>query len=172
MGGITNIDQGGFGSAAFHSNPDMMRWDPYTGDYGMGFFGHAYAAASYLVDHPDFGWIAFGGEVTSDADTVTIVPHDGARSRLFMAQAGLWLTLDSGKIASARYDLQSGSVTIRLDKADQFTSAARLRIEQTLAAGNHYAPADRMPLVRGAYVIRLSTAPTSFTLRPDVGRSQ
>jgi hypothetical protein len=27
MGGITNIDQEGFASAAFHAWPDMMRWD-------------------------------------------------------------------------------------------------------------------------------------------------
>jgi hypothetical protein len=52
MGGITNIDQQGFGSAAFHSWPDMMRWDALTGDYGMGFYGHAIAAGSYLVNDP------------------------------------------------------------------------------------------------------------------------
>src|SRR3546814_17865146 len=59
MGGITNIDQQGFSSAAFHSWPDMMKWDPYSGDYGMGFYGHAIASATYVVDHPTFGWRGF-----------------------------------------------------------------------------------------------------------------
>src|SRR3546814_15206072 len=63
MGGITNIDQEGFSSAAFHAWPDMMKWDPYSGDYGMGFYGHAIASATYVVDHPTFGWLGFGGDV-------------------------------------------------------------------------------------------------------------
>lgn len=61
LGGITNIDRDGFSSAAFHSAPDMMRWDAYSGDYGMGLFGHAYAAATHVVRGPVLGWLAFGG---------------------------------------------------------------------------------------------------------------
>src|SRR6185312_13632728 len=51
MGSLTNIDRDGFGSAAFHSFPDMMSFDALSGDYGVSFFAHAYATASYLVDH-------------------------------------------------------------------------------------------------------------------------
>jgi hypothetical protein len=166
MGSITNIDRQGFGSAAFHSNPDMMRWDPYSGDYGMGFFGHAYAAATYLVDHPVFGWIGFGGEVRQDSSGVTIVPRDGARSRLFIAPAGLWLTLDSGKIASARFEPRSGRVTLTLDPADRFTPAARLRIERTMDSARNYESANKLPFVRGGYVMRLSAARANLTLFP------
>ncbi|MEO7466945.1 MAG: DUF5695 domain-containing protein, partial [Sphingobium limneticum] len=57
MGGITNIDQQGFGSAAFHSWPDMMKWDAISGDYGMGFYGHAIASATYAVKDKDLGWL-------------------------------------------------------------------------------------------------------------------
>ena len=63
LGGITNIDREGFSSAAFHAWPDMMRWDAYSGDYGMGFYGHAIASATYLVQDPTFGWLAFGGNL-------------------------------------------------------------------------------------------------------------
>jgi hypothetical protein len=164
MGSITNIDRDGFGSAAFHSNPDMMRWDPYSGDYGMGFFGHAYAAATYLVDHPVFGWIGFGGEVRQDASGVTIIARDGARSRLFIAPAGLWVTLDAGKIAAARFDPQSGRVTLTLDPATRITPFARLRVESTTQTARRYAPLRRLPTVRGAYVFRLSAAPASLAL--------
>jgi len=41
MGPLTNIDEKGFASAAFHSFPDRMAFDPYTGDYGPNFLGHA-----------------------------------------------------------------------------------------------------------------------------------
>jgi len=33
-GPLSNIDEKGFASAAFHSFPDRMMFDPYTGDYG------------------------------------------------------------------------------------------------------------------------------------------
>lgn len=166
MGSITNIDREGFGSAGFHSNPEMMRWDPYSGDYGMGFFGHAYAAATYLVDHPDFGWIGLGGEVSQDASGITITPRDGARSRLYIAPAGLWLTLDAGKISAARYDHASGRITLTLDSADRFTPAARIRVERSIDSARNYRPTGNLPLVRGAYVMRLSAARTDLTLVP------
>ena len=153
MGSITNIDRDGFGSAGFHSDPDMMRWDPYSGDYGMGFFGHAYAAATYLVHHPEFGWIGFGGEVSEDSNGITVRPRDGARTRLFIAPAGLWLTLDSGKIAAACYDPATGRVKLTFDRPDQFTKAVRLRIERTVAASPDYRPARKLPAERGAFVL-------------------
>src|SRR3546814_3490713 len=81
MGGITNIDQQGFSSAAFHAWPDMMKWDPYSGDYGMGFYGHAIASATYVVDHPTFGWLGFGGDVDAAKDRISIPPRASARAR-------------------------------------------------------------------------------------------
>ena len=46
MGALSNIDEEGFPSAAFHSYPQNLRWDTYTGDYGPNFFGHAVNAAT------------------------------------------------------------------------------------------------------------------------------
>ena len=155
MGGITNVDREGFASAAFHSQPDMMRWDPYSGDYGMGFFGHAYAAATYLIDDPEFGWLGFGGIAEKRGRAVTIVPHDGARTRLFIAPAGLWLTLDSGKIAAARFDPVSGRVGLTLDRADSVTRSALLRVESTTGLAEPYAPKEPLTQARGGYVVGL-----------------
>ncbi|RKF18921.1 hypothetical protein D6851_14065 [Altericroceibacterium spongiae] len=163
MGGITNIDQQGRASAAFHSWPDMMKWDPYTGDYGMGYFGHAYSAATYLVKHPTFGWLGFGGEVKQTGDAIAVTPKDGARSRLFIAPAGLWVTLEAGKIASARYTPSTGTVTLTLDPATPHTPEARLHIEQTLADGAPYTLSGGQ-LERDAYTVSLSSQPTDITL--------
>ena len=63
-GALSNIDEEGFPSAAFHSFPQNLRWDTYTGDYGPNFFGHAVNAATYVINHPEYGWQAFGGNVT------------------------------------------------------------------------------------------------------------
>src|SRR3546814_12207363 len=81
----------------------MMKWDPYSGDYGMGFYGHAIAPATYVVDHPTFGRLGFGGDVDAAKDRISITPRDSARARLFIAPAGQWITMAAGKIASAIY---------------------------------------------------------------------
>ena len=62
---LSSIDSEGFASAAFHSSPSLLRWDAYSGDYGPNFFGHAVNTATYIVDHPEFGWQAFGGNIES-----------------------------------------------------------------------------------------------------------
>ena len=161
MGGITNIDRDGFASAAFHAWPDMMRWDAYSGDYGMGFFGHAYAAASYLVNDPTFGWLGFGGDVRAAGGAVTIVPKDGARTRLFIAPARAWITLEAGRIARAIYRPATGRITLTLDPATAASPAARLFVE-TGEGG----PAYAVPGVaeRGGHTIALRAAPATIVL--------
>lgn len=166
MGGIINIDQDGFSSAAFHSAPDMMGWDAYSGDYGMGFFGHAYAAATYLVDHPTFGWLGFGGDVTQKAGVVRIAPKDGARTRLFVAPTGAWLTLEAGKIDAAEYRPATGELTLTLAARDAATSTARLIIETATAGKRPYRPVGAVP-ERGAYALPLADKPVTVVLKPN-----
>jgi len=131
MGGITNIDQQGFASAAFHAWPDMMRWDAYSGDYGMGFYGHAYATATYVLNDPTFGWLAFGANLrVADDGRLHITPKDSARTRLFIAPQRIWITLEAGKYDSAVYDPRSGAVTLQLAARTPHTPQARIITER------------------------------------------
>jgi hypothetical protein len=164
MGGITNVDRDGFASAAFHSEPDMMRWDAYSGDYGMGYFGHAYAAATYLLKDATFGWLGFGGTVTRERTAIVIVPRDGARTRLFVAPAGQWITLAAGKIARARWIPAARRIEVTLDPATPATPVARLSVEAP-AGGAAYA-VDRGTAERGFTSIPLSPNATTVTLTP------
>lgn len=137
LGGITNIDQQGFASAAFHAWPDMMHWDAYSGDYGMGFYGHAYATATYVVNDPVFGWLAFGANLRNDNGTLHITPKDSARTRLFYAPNKTWITLEAGKIAGADIDTRSGAVRLHLDPRTPHTHAARVIVERNGARSEH-----------------------------------
>jgi hypothetical protein len=138
LGGITNIDQQGFASAGFHSWPDMMRWDAYSGDYGMGFYGHAYATASYVLNDPTFGWLAFGANLKTGADGVQhITPKDSARTRLFIAPGRIWITLEAGKIDSATYTPQTGAVTLQLAPGTVYTPRARIIVERDGKRSEH-----------------------------------
>src|SRR5204863_118565 len=100
-GSISNIDQEGFASAAFHSFPDTLKWDAYSGDYGPNFLGHALNTGAFLVNHPNFGWQAFGGLVIK-ADTISIVfsVRDTMRRRVYIAPLGTLFTLDAGAFDS------------------------------------------------------------------------
>jgi hypothetical protein len=61
------------------------------------------------VRDPQLGWLGFGGDVTPQGKVIGIVPRDGARRRLFIAPAGLWITLQEGRhIQRATYDTGSG----------------------------------------------------------------
>ena len=168
MGVLTDIDQDGFGSAAFHAFPDMLAHDPYTGDYGSNYFGHAWNTATYIVNHPDFGWLAFGGNLEMHGSSVTVAPLDSARSRVYIAPYGLWLTLDAGRFQSVELDLKTADVRVALAPADEFTSIARLRVERParLKGIADYRPSVTLSKERDAYVVTLGTSPTEIRLRP------
>lgn len=164
MGSLTNIDEEGFASAAFHSFPDAMKWDAINGDYGMSFFGHAVTAASYLVKHPVFGWTGFGGVVKTSGSRVTIAPKDSARRRVFIAPAGLWVTLDAGRIASVAYDTATGKVALTLEAADAQTPVAYVNLETTVKGAKTYALKAEKAL--GAYVVTLGSQAVTEDLIP------
>lgn len=166
MGSLTNIDQQGFASAAFHAFPDMLRFDPYSADYGPNFFGHAILTAAYLVRHPEFGWLSFGGNVREAGDRVIIEPTDSFRSRIYVAPRGLWLTLDAGRFEKLELNAKTGAVRVALGPKEAFTPTALLRIEEPArpAAQGEVAPAGSFPLERGAYRIPLKDQPVWLQL--------
>ncbi len=162
MGAITNIDQEGFASAAFHAFPDMLKFDPLSGDYGPNFFGHAWNTATYIVRHPEFGWLAFGGNVKLAGDLVKVTPLDSFRTRVYVAPAGLWLTLEAGQFDAVEVNAKTGAVRIGLAAADEFTPTARLRLEQpgkTKDAAT-FAPAQALQVERDSYVVSLGAGTT------------
>ena len=166
MGPLTNIGEDGFGSAAFHSAPDMMRFDGYSGDYGMNFFGYAFGTASYLVDHPELGWLCFGCESVPSRQTVRIVPRDGFGMRVFIAPAGLWLTLRSGRFTEVDYAVGSGRVELHFAPGDAHTSDAVLDVETTTRTGRSYRPAVALGHEAGGWRVPLTEQGGTLVLQP------
>ena len=137
LGPLTNIDQQGFASVAFHSFPSTLKWDAYSGDYGPNFFGHAMNTATYLIDHPEFGWQAYGGNVQTEGGWVRVQPRDSFRARVYIAPRGLWLTLDAGTFESVEVSRQSHAVRVSLAPAAAYTPQALLRVEQPAKSRRH-----------------------------------
>jgi hypothetical protein len=168
MGALTDIDQDGFASAAFHGFPDMLKPDPYSGDYGPNLFGHAWNTATYIVNHPEFGWIAFGGNVQTQDNVVTVTPRDSFRARIYIASLGLWLTLDAGEFESVMVNSATGVVRVGLAGATETTPEGLLRIEQParISGVGNYHPATPLQSRRGAYVVPLQKETTWLELNP------
>jgi hypothetical protein len=168
MGALTNIDQEGFASAAFHGFPDMLKFDPLSGDYGTNFFGHAVNTGTYVVQHPEFGWLAFGGNIQELGKSVKVTPLDSFRSRVYLAPFGLWLTLESGEFRSVEIDPKTHTVKIELAPATAYTPAARLRIEQPYQAVGvgSFHPSQQFASERGEYVVPLQPTATFVELAP------
>ena len=168
MGALSNIDQEGFASVAFHSFPDTLRWDAYTGDYGPNFFGHAINTGTYIVNHPEFGWQAFGGNVQADGGTVRVKTLDSFRKRIYIAPLGLYLTLDAGTFSSVVIEPATKTVRVGLDVATQYTPNARLRIEQPakVADVGTFQPVATLRSAHGAFDVPLGVTTTWVALSP------
>ncbi|HZI62198.1 MAG TPA: DUF5695 domain-containing protein, partial [Pyrinomonadaceae bacterium] len=162
MGALSNIDQEGFASAAFHSFPSTLKWDAYSGDYGPNFFGHAFNVATYVIDHPEFGWQSFGGNVRVAGNWVNVRTLDSFRKRVYLAPLGLWLTLDAGTFESVAIDTKSNVVRVTLSRADAFTPNARLRVQQPAKITNvgTYVPRQNFNYERDAFTIPLGSSTT------------
>lgn len=166
MGSISGIGEDGFASAAFHSDPQIMAFDPYSGDYGSNFFGHVWTTGTYLAKDDEFGWLAFGGNLTELGDSLTLEPRDSLRQRVYLAPLGLWLTLDCGQFARVTFNESTHSVQLEFERSDAFTPNALLRIEQSAKVDGVGTIEPREPLkrLRGAYVIPLGSAPVKLDL--------
>ena len=166
MGALSNIDQEGFASAAFHSFPSTLAWDPYSGDYGPNFFGHAFNVATYVVNPPEFGWQSFGGSVRVSGNWVNVEPRDSFRKRVYIAPLGLWLTLDAGTFESVAINTKSQLVRVTLSRADAFTPSARMRVQQpaTIARVGMYATRQSFVNERDAFTIPLGSSTTVIEL--------
>jgi hypothetical protein len=162
MAPLSNIDSNGFAAAAFHSSPSLMRWDTYSGDYGPNFFGHALNTATYIVNQPDFGWLAFGGNLKTRGDRVTVQPLDSFRRRIYIVPAGLWLTLDAGKFDSVEFNSRTKAVRVELTPQTSDTAQARLRVEQPakISGVGTYRPEKSFPNERDAFTIPLGKQST------------
>ena len=165
---LANIDAAGFASYGFNTNPAHLDFDPYTADYGIAFFGYARNAGTYVTRDPEFGWLAFGGDVRPQPDgSVSVIPRDAFRRRVFLAPLGLWLTLDAGAIQGVTLSPATKAVRVTLAPATPDTPTALLRLGETPAGPlpTHFAPVPALPTIRGAYAVPLTSTPTTIVIR-------
>ena len=160
----------------FNSYTETLAWDGYTGDYGLGFSGHAFGASTILLNHPMFGWVSFGGNIIySNSTGVTVQPKDAVRRRVYVAVPGVYITLDAGAITEFTLDPQTGQVRISLadvvsqDLAALPATSAILKYEKTAdVAGAPNVQLDATglePATGGSYIIPFKSGTASLTFQ-------
>ncbi len=170
LGAISNITQDGFAPAAFHSFPQTLKNDGITGDYGTGFLGYAINSSTYLVNSDEFGWLSFGGNSSVKGKWVTVDLTTAARSRVYLAPAGLWLTLDAGRFSSVSYNTATGAVKMVIEKGEPWAPEALLRVSNPSREGNtaKYDTGGLKSNGRDAFVIPVSKKAAVVTLKKVV----
>ncbi|KAI0694411.1 hypothetical protein BC835DRAFT_1005706 [Cytidiella melzeri] len=171
-GAMSNIDQGGFASASFHSFADTLKWDGYSGDYGPNFVGHSLGMGTFIIDHPDFGWQALGGNVVSTSPTVKVQSRDTLRRRVFIAQLGMLFALDAGAFSAVEYNVNTREVTLTVTAAPEGVAEAaaapngRLVVTQTaaIAGVQLLKPTRSLAQDAGAWVIPFQSGTATVTL--------
>ncbi|KAJ7361006.1 hypothetical protein DFH08DRAFT_842837 [Mycena albidolilacea] len=172
-GPMSNIDQGGFAAASFHSFPDTLAWDAYSGDYGPNFSGLAMGTGTTIINHPDFGWQAFGGIVNSTSPAVVVQVRDAVRRRVFIAPIAALITLDAGAFSTVSYTPSTQTVVITVTPApDGATTAAsapnaRLLVSQTatISGVGVLKPTTTFPVDAGAFVVTYQNGVGQITLK-------
>ena len=167
MGAISNITQDGFAPTAFHSFPSTLKNDGISGDYGTGFLGYALNTATYLVNNEELGWLSFGGNCTEKGKWVKTDLTTAARSRVYVAPVGLWLTLDAGRFKSVSYNTATGAVKIVFEAADAINPEAYMHVTTTgkEETARKYITGSLSTNNRGQYVIPLKEKETTITLK-------
>ncbi|KAJ3877368.1 hypothetical protein F5051DRAFT_408742 [Lentinula edodes] len=171
-GPLSNIDEEGFASASFHSFADTLAWDAYSGDYGPNFSGHSMGMGTFIINHPDFGWQAFGGNIVATSPAVQVQIKDSVRRRVFIAPLGALLSLDSGAFSTISYNPTAKTVTVTITPvADGTTGAAsapvgRLVIAQSapVAGVGLLKPTSSLATDAGAFVIPFTNGVGTVTL--------
>lgn len=161
-GPLSNIDSGGFASAAFHTWPDTMAWDGYSGDYGPNFVGLALGSGTYVVNDATLGLVAFGGTLTGSSNSWAVVPKDAVRRKVFIAQLGYKFTVDAGAIASVKYSNGAVQLTIAPSVTTVSTMATAsstiVRITKTAQVGSvGNAVVSGLTALRGGWAVNLES---------------
>ena len=165
-GPVSSINEDGFASASFHSWPDTLKWDGYSGDYGPNFVGLVLGTGTYVVQDSVFGLVAYGGVLTSSGTSVSVQTADPVRKRIFIGPLGVLITIDAGIIDNFSYVPSTGEVSITLSQLSDVPVAANavLWVESTTGTRNYSVTTTGITKARLGWQIPLSSASVTVQL--------
>lgn len=130
---------------------------------------------TFVVDHPDFGWQALGGNVVATSPTVQVQVKDSVRRRVFIAPIAALLTLDAGAFSTITYNPSTRQVDVTITPTpDGAANAAaapngRLVIQKTanISGVTLLKPSTSLTVDAGAFVVPFASGEGHVTLIPS-----
>lgn len=104
------------------------------------------------------GWLAFGGNLETQGVWIKVALTIATRSKLHIAPAGLWLTLNAGQFQTASYKTGTREVVLSFEPSDNYTPYAYLEVEQPAKVDgiDKYLIGSSCKLERDHYIIPLN----------------
>jgi hypothetical protein len=168
-GPLSNINQDGFAAASFHSWPNTLKWDGYSGDYGPGFLGLALGSGTYVAQHGTFGLLVYGGTLTSSAgaSSVAVTTQGPVRRKVFIGPLNVLLMTDAGVIDSFSYASDGSSISLTLAQLSggPTASSAVVWVETTSGSAKYTVSSPAVTQSRQGWPIPLSSSAVTVQLK-------
>lgn len=158
---LSSIDQKGFGSMAFLTDPEFMEFEPYTSDFGQAFYGYAHDAGQYIYQNSNGEWLSFGGQLASHNEFLRLQPTDAFKHRLFIHtnETDFEINSEVAQIASADFNADLNEIEIHFGTFSVTPETIRIRVSDNLI------PDTNSKIVRGAYTLDPKTSVVTFKIR-------
>lgn len=163
-GPLSNIRQDGSMYNAFHSYPDTLRGDDYSGDYAPNFLGLMLGSGCYVVEDPDLGLVAYGGNMDVEGDSVVVKPRDALRQRVYVASMGVYITISAGQISEFEFDATKlDSVRLSLVSGPSGAGSAVVWVESPGSEASFGIDSEGEK-VRGGWEVELGSGDANVTV--------
>lgn len=163
-GPLSNIRQDGSMYNGFHSFPDTLRGDYYSGDYGPNFLGTMLGSGCYVVDDPDLGLVAYGGNMDVSGSSVTVYPRDAVRRRVYIAQMGVYVTFSAGQVERFSFDASDANKNVRLRLVSGPARASEAVVWVETSGTGYAVTTGRVQKMRGGWRVRLGSGEVEVTV--------
>ncbi|KAK1846958.1 hypothetical protein CCHR01_10411 [Colletotrichum chrysophilum] len=161
---LSNINEAGCPSAGFHSFPETLKWDGFTGDYGPGFLGMVLNTGTYVAEDEQIGLVAYGGEISTDGNKVTVVPRDPVRKRVFTGPLAVMITVDVGVIEQFSYDVEARIISMTLSQLAGVPKAMNATVWTESMQSPWEVTGDQVETARGGWRVPLVEDKVTVTL--------
>ena len=92
--------------------------DPYSGDHGLGFFGHAMNVGAYVAHDATLGWRCYlcalmpATGPSGSSEPYSLTPLDSFKKRAYIGPLGLWVVLQTGTLLSLQMNPAARTATL------------------------------------------------------------
>ena len=110
-----------------------------------------------MVEDAELGYLAFGGNLTEEKNSVTMQLTTAAKNAVFVQPLALWITLGAGAVQQITFDKKTKEVQLTLAPKTEITPFAYVNLPEEYTLDYEK--------VRGAYKIPLQAEPITLTLK-------